>query len=296
MRVGAIDIGTNTVRLLVADVVDGVVHELAREVEVVGLGAGVDRTRQISEESLERAASALERFAGIMRPFAPERARAIATSATRDAHNRDAVLDRLEAASGVRPDVIGGDEEATLSFVGATLGRNESCLVIDPGGGSTEFVFGTEAPEYALSVDIGSVRLTDRCLPDHPASAEDLTAAREHAAGLFAAVTAPGRADTVVGVAGTFTTLATLHRGAPASSRVDGTVLTVQMVDELVDRLGGLTVEETAALPSLDPRRAPVILGGAIVVSEALRRVDASEVVVSERDSLDGIALGLSRA
>ena len=292
MRVAAVDIGSNTVRLLVRDGN----AELERHTDVVGLGTGVDATGVLSEAAMERAAAVLSGYGDQIRGHLVERVRAVATSASRDATNAGPFLDRVGGLLGVRPEVITGDEEAALSFRGASVGVPGvgPALVIDPGGGSTEFVFGDGAVDYSCSIDIGSVRLTDRMLSDRPASEAAVSAARDHVAGLFSAVRLPGAPQRVIGVAGTFTSLAAIHIGLERydRDRVHATAMTLTDLEGLVHRLAGLTVAETAAIPSLDPKRAPVLLAGAVVATEAVRLAGGS-VVVSEFDLLDAVADGL---
>jgi exopolyphosphatase/guanosine-5'-triphosphate,3'-diphosphate pyrophosphatase len=304
VRVAAVDIGTNTVRLLVADVTAaGEVTWLRRSAVVTRLGQGVDRTGGFAPEAVERTIAALAGLGEEARSAGCRIARAVATSATRDASDRETFLDRAEAALGFRPEVIDGDEEAALAFAGATTGAAGArpFLVIDPGGGSTEFVLGEDHPVYAVSVDIGSVRLTERLLPRHPATGDDVATAARHVDDLLAAaVMLPRRPGTVIGVAGTFTNLASLHLDLPAydPDAVHGTVLGADDLATLVARLATMTVAEVAALPAIDPGRAPVLLGGAIVAEQSLAHVGADRIRVSERDNLDGIAasLGISRA
>jgi exopolyphosphatase / guanosine-5'-triphosphate,3'-diphosphate pyrophosphatase len=191
---------------------------------------------------------------------------------------------------GVRPDVISGEEEARLAYAGATAGRADEPVVIDIGGGSTEFVFADATDISAVSVDIGSVRLTDRLLPNRPAAYPELEAASEHVAGLFEDLDLPlGRP--AVGVAGTWTSLAAIHAGSAES--VHGATLDRVTVDRLVARLAASTVAGTSTLSGLDPARAPVILGGAVIAREAMRRLRVPAVTVSERDLLDGVVAGL---
>jgi exopolyphosphatase/guanosine-5'-triphosphate,3'-diphosphate pyrophosphatase len=222
---------------------------------------------------------------------------AVATSATRDAANASELLDGVEARIGVRPDVISGDEEAALSFAGATATIDDPgpYLVIDVGGGSTEFVYGARAPEYSVSIDIGSVRITERAVPSRPAPPHEVVAAREQTGRLFTAFAPPGRPGTVIGVGGTFTSLAAIDSALPSYDRavVDGYELTHDDLVALVARLMMLTVAETAAIPTLDPQRAPVILGGAIVAERALAAAGAGRLLVGEHDLLDGLAMRL---
>lgn len=289
MRVGAIDIGTNTVRMLVRD---GHV-EMARRVEVVGLGEGVDATGVLSGAAMDRAAAMLGEYGAAMRALGVERMRAVATSACRDAANADEFLDRIAATLGVRPTVIDGDEEAALSFRGATgaLGGDGPSLVIDIGGGSTEFVFGERSIAYSRSLDIGSVRLTDRLLSERPASSERVAAAARHVAEAIATVRLPEEPRRVIGVAGTFTALAGVHLALETydRTRVHASTLGVSDLDDLVDRMSRLTIAETAGLPSMDPKRAPVLLAGAVIAAEAIRHIGQA-AIVSEYDLLDALA------
>jgi exopolyphosphatase/guanosine-5'-triphosphate,3'-diphosphate pyrophosphatase len=239
----------------------------------------------------------LAAYGTALRSAGAERVLAVATSATRDAANRDEFLDAAEGVLGVRPEVISGDAEARLSFRGATAGLPGPApyLVIDPGGGSTEFVLGESVPGFVASVDIGSVRITERALPGRPAPHSDLLAAASSVEAMFRAVDLPDTPGTVVGVGGTYTSLAAIALDLPRYDRlqVHRSVLSLDDLTSLAARLAGLTIEETAAIPSLDPARAPVILGGAIVAEAALRRSGRREVTVSEADILDGIALRL---
>jgi len=302
VRVAAVDIGTNTVRLLVADVTaGGDVTWLHRRAMVTRLGQGVDATGTFSCEAVDRTVAALAELGDEARTRGWRIARAVATSATRDVADRDVFLDRAESVLGFRPEVIDGDEEAALAFAGATMGGggDPPFLVIDPGGGSTEFVLGDDHPVYAASVDIGSVRLTERSLPRHPAPAGDVAAAGRHVDDLLAAgVRLPHRPQTVIGVAGTFTSLAALHLDLPAydPDAVHGTVLDADDLKGLVARLALMSIDEVAVLPAIDPGRAPVLLGGAVVAERSLAHVGAPQITVSERDNLDGIAAGLYRS
>ncbi len=297
MRVAAVDIGTNSTRLLVAEPGEPGLRWIERRTVVTGLGKGVDAAGRLSRDAIDRTVGVLAAYGAAMRGAGTERTLAVATSATRDAANRDEFLDRAEQALGMRPEVISGDTEARLSFRGATAGlpSGGSFLVIDPGGGSTEFVFGTALPEMAVSIDIGSVRITERSLPHRPASTADLLAAAAHVESLFAPIELPGLPDVVVGVGGTYTSLGAIALDLPQYDRlaVHHSVMSVDMLGLLITRLGEMGVEQTAAIPSLDPARAPVILGGAIVAEAALRRSGRREMTVSESDILDGIALEL---
>lgn len=284
MRVGVVDIGTNSMRLLITDGVD----EFGRWVEVTGLGKGVDQTGRLSQAAIEATVSVLERYGKTMDEALTGRRLAIATSASRDAANREAFFDRCEEALGVRPTLISGEEEARLAFEGASSGLRVSgpLLVSDIGGGSTEVVWDAGS----VSADIGSVRLTDRVLNERPAAADDVAEARSLVRLLLAEV--PDVSGRLVGVAGTWTSLAAIDLDLPAydRERVHGHVMARERLESLVRSLSGLTLKETEAIPSLDPKRAPVILAGAVVAAAVMEHLDASEVIVSERDTLDGAA------
>lgn len=282
----AIDIGTNSMRLLIVDD-EGV--ERVRVARVTGLGRGVDAARRFDPEAVQRTLDVFADFRRSCDVHGVEQRRAVATSAARDAEDREVFLQRAEAALGIRPEIISGEEEAELAYRGATAGRDGRFVVIDIGGGSTEFV--TDSGQlHAVSVDIGSVRLTDRLLPARPAAFDDLQRASEHVGELFEAVRVPAGLP-VIGVAGTWTSLAAIARGGTGS--VHDAVVDRVTADRLVGRLAASTVEETAALPGLDPARAPVILAGAVIARQAMRRLGADTVTVSERDLLDGVIAGL---
>jgi len=299
VRVAAGDIGTNSTRLLIAEVAGGRVVPVERRVVVTGLGAGVDRSGFLGEAGMALTLGVLAGHRSAAAAAGVAALRVVATAAVRAATgNREEFLDRAEAALGVRPEVIGGPEEAVLSFEGATgsLARPGPYLVIDVGGGSTEFVFGAAVPESVASADLGSRRVTERFLPSAPAGPGEVAAAEEAVARAFAAVALLGAPATVVGVGGTFTALAGIALGLEAYDprQVHGSVLSQAALDDLVGRLAGMTPEAIAFLPSLDPARAPVLLGGAIVAAAALRRSGGTGVVVSEADLLDAIARRLA--
>lgn len=300
MRVAAVDIGTNTTRLLIAEVAGDQVIRLDRRATVTRLGQGVDAGRTLLPGAIRRTVTVLSGYAEAMREAGCDRVRAVATSATRDAANRNEFLDAAVAALGVRPEMITGEEEAQLSFSGTTAGAAGSppYLVIDLGGGSTEFVLGTESPRYLVSVDIGSVRLTEQALPEHPASLAEVAGARRRVDDVLAAgVALPETPGTALGVGGTFTSLAAMHLELETydADRVHGTRLDIDDLVGLVERLARLTIAETEAIPALDPARAPVLLGGAVVAEQAVRHSGAVAIVVSEHDILDGIVRSLVR-
>ncbi|HEU5469970.1 MAG TPA: Ppx/GppA phosphatase family protein [Actinophytocola sp.] len=314
-RVAAIDCGTNSIRLLVADLTrrdDGScwLRDVHREMRIVRLGEGVDATGRLAVAALMRTRDALADYALIARRKGAQRVRMVATSATRDASNRDEFFAMTENVLGVRAEVITGDEEARLSFTGA-VGDLEPddgpFLVADVGGGSTELVLGTwdgtqAAIKAARSVDIGCVRITERCLRGDPPTAEEIAAGRELTARILAeAFTAVpvGDARTWVGVAGTITTLSAVALGL-AEYDADRTHLSRLSTDEIARTAQGLLAQshdERAANPVIHPGRVDVIGGGALitqVLAEELRaRADITQLLVSEHDILDGIALSL---
>jgi exopolyphosphatase/guanosine-5'-triphosphate,3'-diphosphate pyrophosphatase len=286
VKYAAVDIGTNSMRLLMVQHVGEGLVELGRYERVTGLGQGVDASGTLAEEAIDRSLLALAEFGGRMKKQDVGRRRAVATSAARDAANREQFFDRAELALGVRPELIAGEDEAALAFAGATAGISlpEPYLVVDVGGGSTEFV----TAGGGRSFDIGSVRLTERILIDRPATAEQLAKARGQVGETFLAVTT--FAGTVIGVAGTWTSLARIER---PDGDAHLSTLTIAKVTALVERLSGLTVDATAALPGLDPARAPVILAGAVVAEGAMAAIGAPSVTISEHDLLDGVVAGL---
>jgi exopolyphosphatase/guanosine-5'-triphosphate,3'-diphosphate pyrophosphatase len=287
VNVGVVDIGTNSMRLLITNRVG----EVGRWVEVTGLGRGVDRTGALSPEAIQDSLVALARFGSRMDSEGVESRIAIATSASRDASNREMFFDLAESALGVRPILITGEREARLAYAGAarTTGLEPPLVVSDIGGGSTEFV----TAEAALSVDVGSVRLTERAIPSRPPRAAELATARAMVDKLFAEVDLV--VGTLVGVAGTWTSLAAIAQELPRYSRdlVEGYRLTKVGLEGVIEMLVGKTLEETAAIPSLDPKRAPVILAGSLVACGVVDALGVDEVLVSEHDTLDGAAMEL---
>ncbi|MER7909270.1 Ppx/GppA phosphatase family protein [Streptomyces sp. NPDC096068] len=302
-RVAGIDCGTNSIRLLVADVhpETGELVELDRRMTIVRLGQGVDRTGRLAPEALERTFAACREYAAVIRELGAERIRFVATSASRDAENRDDFVRGVVEILGVEPEVITGDQEAAFSFAGATgeLPGTETYLVVDIGGGSTEFVTGTDHVQAARSVDIGCVRLTERHVRHDPPTAEeaeairaDVRAALDQAAGAVPIDTA----DVLVGLAGSVTTVAAIALGLPEydSEKVHHSRISAEQVAEVTDRLLASTHDERAAIPVIHPGRVDVIVAGALVLREIVERVGAREVVVSEHDILDGIALSVA--
>ena len=305
-RVAAIDCGTNSIRLLVADVDPdaGMLVDLVRTMEVVRLGQGVDRTGRLAPEALARTFAACDRYAAQLSSLGAERLRFVATSASRDAENRDEFVAGVVERFGVEPAVVSGEEEARLSFAGATrelVGREEGpFLVVDIGGGSTEFVLGSSSPSAAVSVDVGCVRMTERHLHGDPPSFAEVAAARADVAAAVdrAAAAVPfGQARTLVGLAGTVTTLAAMDAGIPAyDARVTHHYrLAATAVHDLAERLLAATRAERAAVPVMHPGRVDVIGAGALVLQVILERTGLPSVLVSEHDILDGIAWSAAR-
>jgi exopolyphosphatase/guanosine-5'-triphosphate,3'-diphosphate pyrophosphatase len=297
-RVAAIDCGTNSIRLLVADLDPdtGELHDLDRRMTIVRLGQGVDRTGRLAPEALERTFAACRDYAGIIASHGAGRLRFVATSASRDAENRDEFVDGVRAILGVEPEVISGDEEAELSFTGATRELSSAegpYLVFDLGGGSTEFVLGTDRVEAARSVDIGCVRMTER----HGADTDAMRADIERALDLAAATVPLTGAATLVGLAGTVTTVAAIALELPAydSVAIHHSRIPLERVREVTGMLLSSTPEQRAAIPSMHPGRVDVIGAGALVLLAVMERSGASELVVSEHDILDGIAWSVAR-
>ena len=307
MRVGAIDCGTNSIRLLVADVDGPDLREVVREMTVVRLGEGVDRTGAFSQAALDRTFAACDDYAATLDRIGVERLRFVATSASRDVSNRSAFFDGVRERLGVAPEVISGAEEARLSFRGAVEGLPPGrvampTLVVDIGGGSTEFVLGgrglTIDVEAAVSVNIGCVRMTERHLHGDPPSDEEIARVESDVAAALdeAAAAVPlERARSLVGVAGTVTTLVALIHGLPAydPAEIHGREATLPEIDELTERLLAMPRAERAALPVMHPGRVDVIGGGALVLRAIMRRTGLP-VIASETDILDGVARSLA--
>jgi exopolyphosphatase/guanosine-5'-triphosphate,3'-diphosphate pyrophosphatase len=306
-RVAAIDCGTNSIRLLVADIdVDaGTLRDIDRRMEIVRLGQDVDRTGRFAPDALERTIDACRGYADVVRATGAERLRFVATSASRDVSNRDEFAAGVLGALGVAPEVVTGDEEAALSFAGATRelagGVAEPVLVVDIGGGSTEFVLGTGTVRAARSVDIGCVRMTERHLHSDPPTAPEVAAARADidAAISLAHDTVPlDQAQTLVGLAGSVTTVAAMALDLPRyqPERIHHARITADDVRLISARLLSMDHDARAALPFMHPGRVDVIGAGALVLAALLDRVPVGEVVVSEHDILDGIAWSLTSA
>jgi exopolyphosphatase/guanosine-5'-triphosphate,3'-diphosphate pyrophosphatase len=337
-RVAAVDCGTNSVRLLIADISGTELTELERRMEIVRLGQGVDKTGRLAPEALERTFTAMRGYAKLIEGHGVERVRVVATSATRDAANRDEFVRGVVEIFGVEPEVISGDEEARLSFTGATkdlaaLRPMRPYLVVDIGGGSTEFVLGTGDVEAARSVDIGCVRMTERHLRSDPPSPEQVAAAVADIDAALAAVRSgaettparaaelvdadgvpldpnappppaapplPGvpieRARTLVGLAGSVTTVAGIALDLPEydPERIHLSRLKARQVHEVTRMLLHSTHDERAKIGVMHPGRVDVIGAGALILDRIMREYGFADLVVSEHDILDGIAWSLA--
>ncbi len=305
--VAAIDCGTNAVRLLVAEVdPEGRLVEHTRLMRIVRLGEGVDRTGAFSGPALARTFEALDEYADVISRLGVERTRFVATSASRDVSNRAEFATGVEQRIGVPPEVISGHEEAALSFTGAVRGLppgliERPALVVDIGGGSTEFVLGGSSPRYSASVDIGCVRMTERHLTDDPPTAEQLA---RTAGDIEAAISAAGRlvpfdqAACLVGLAGSVTTVAAMAMSLDRydASVLHGSVVSAEEVSSVTSRLLAMTRAERAALPFMHPGRVDVIGGGAMILRAVMSAGRFASVVVSETDILDGIVYSLPSA
>jgi exopolyphosphatase/guanosine-5'-triphosphate,3'-diphosphate pyrophosphatase len=298
-RVAAVDMGTNSIRLLVAEERDGDVVELARDLVITRLGEGVDRTGHIDPRALRRTTDVMERYARRARALGVERIRVGATSAVRDATDRRLFEAAFARITGEAPEVLTGEEEARLSFLGATTGLEvqRPVLVFDIGGGSTEVILGDEGVTAAVSVDVGSVRLTERVGPADPPTEEDVGQMRRLAAEGLAGAEVP-RGRTLVGVAGTTTTVRAISLGLERydPEAIHGSTLSREDAERVAARLATMTVAERAALPVMPPGREDVIVAGAQILLEILERWSGPQgCVVSERDILDGLAIEMVR-
>jgi exopolyphosphatase/guanosine-5'-triphosphate,3'-diphosphate pyrophosphatase len=303
MRVAAIDCGTNSIRLLIADIDGGNFREVVRDMEIVRLGQGVDQTGQFHPDAIARTLAAVDKFAAEIAKRGVEKIRFCATSATRDATNRHLFVDGVRERLGIEPEVISGDEEAALSFAGAIKDLSPSdgpFLVVDIGGGSTEFVFGTSTVEAARSVNIGCVRMTERHFASDPASNQQIEAARidiQAAIAQAAEVVPITKATTLVAVAGTATTVAAAALDLPEYDRyaIHLSRVSAQQTHDAATMFATKNREQRLALGYMHPGRVDVIAAGSLVLSEIVKATGAAEFVASESDILDGMAYSLAR-
>jgi exopolyphosphatase/guanosine-5'-triphosphate,3'-diphosphate pyrophosphatase len=285
VRVAAVDLGTNSTRLLVADISNGSVDEIARRLQITRLGEGVDERHRLLPLPISRVRNCLSEFRRELESLGAERTLAIATSAFRDAENGEAFLGEIEWSYGFETQLLTGHEEALLTFRGVTAGREveKGTLIVDVGGGSTELVLGGPGGvSFHTSLDLGCVRMTERYGDDLEACAAQVRSALPDL-----------EPRSAIGVAGTVTALAALDLGLVEydAEQVHGHVLSREAVEEQLERLAALPLEERRRVPGLEPERAPVIVAGAVIVREVLARYGLDSLEASERDILDGAAL-----
>jgi exopolyphosphatase/guanosine-5'-triphosphate,3'-diphosphate pyrophosphatase len=302
-RLAGVDIGTNSVRLLVADVdghdpADARIDIIDRRMRITRLGQSVNATRRLQPDAIERTVAVLREYRAAMEEHGVSALRATATSAARDATNRDDFFGPAIDALGVEPELLSGEEEARLSFLGATaeLGDEPApYLVVDIGGGSTEFVLGTSKPEGLVSVDVGCVRVTEQFLASDPPTPEELSAAvsvvRDHLADVARELPGISEAQTLVGLAGTITTVAAIEQGLPEydRERIHHFRLSKAATEDVFRTLALEPADVRRHNPGLEPGRVDVIVGGVIVLVSILRAFGFDEVLVSEADILDGL-------
>ncbi len=300
-RVAAIDCGTNSLRLLIAEIAGDRLRDVVRRMEVVRLGAGVDRTGRLAPDALERTLRVLSDYAAQCDRYGVERSRMVATSATRDASNQAEFVTGVHEILGVEPEVLTGSEEAALSFLGATRELAGSAavrapyLVVDIGGGSTEFALGADAAEASISTDVGCVRLTERHFAADPPVREHVAAAAadvDRALEEVREVLDPRRAASLLGLAGTVTTVAGIALDLPGydPDRIHHSRLPARDVHRIASDLLAAGHDERAAIPVMHPGRVDVIAAGALILDRIVAGFGFAEVVVSEHDILDGIA------
>ncbi len=303
-RVAAIDIGTNSVRLLVAESMadqPGLIT-LDRQMRITRLGQGVDATHALAADSIDRTVRVLSEYRIIIDNFGVTNVRATATSAARDATNSDEFFTQVHAALGVTPELLSGEAEAQLSFAGATAGLTNPApyLTIDIGGGSTEFVFGNTEPESLCSLNIGCVRITERWLSSDPYAPEELANAvsdvRDELSQVATAIPQLSEARTVLGLAGTLSTVAAVDQGLAEydRDRIHHFCVTRAIAEDVFRTLALESLSERKTNPGLEPERAEVIVGGLIVLVATIRAFGIEEILVSEADILDGLASSIA--
>jgi exopolyphosphatase/guanosine-5'-triphosphate,3'-diphosphate pyrophosphatase len=285
MRVGVVDLGTNSTRLLVADVDDGHVEDVARRLTITRLGEGVDERRKLLPAPVARVRNVLSDYRRELEQLGAERVLAIGTSAVRDADNGEAFLGEVEWSYGFKSRLLSGEEEAELTRRGVANGRalGDETVVLDVGGGSTELITAHER----VSIDLGCVRLTERHLHSDPPRREEL----DYAARAVREALPDWSLRDAIGVAGTVTTLAALELGEYDKERIHGYRISRESVERQLERLASLPLAERRELPGLEPARAPVIVAGALIVREVLDRYGLDHLEASERDLLHGAAL-----
>jgi exopolyphosphatase / guanosine-5'-triphosphate,3'-diphosphate pyrophosphatase len=290
-RVAAVDLGTNSTRLLVADVENGRLDEVSRRLTITRLGEGVDERRRLLPVPIARVRNCLAEYRRELESLGAERTLCIATSSVRDAENGEAFLGEVEWSYGFATRLLSGEEEAAMMIRGVTSGRPplDGVLVVDIGGGSTELVLAeTGDVAFSTSLDVGCVRITERFLGSDPPSRPELAAAGAYVRSLLPELAATA----AIGVAGTVTTLATLDLGDSEydPERTHGHRLPLASVEEQLERLAAMTTDERVGVPGIEPGRASVIVAGIVVLREVMRAYGLEEIEVSERDVLHGAA------
>jgi len=305
MILGAIDIGTNSVRLLVAEKNDGW-HDLLRMVEVTRLGEDVNRTKVIKPEAMNRTLDVLTKYKDLMDRHGVEKSKVISTSAMRDAKNSSEFISLTKERLGLKIEVISGEEEGRLTFSGATgqdslVSKGALALVVDVGGGSTEYIYGRDQEVYgATSLDIGSVRLSELFLKHDPPLEEELVEVRKMirkvADPVFSEIAAQNP-SVMIAVAGTATQLSAVEYGVEPydPEKIHGSKITLPQLKALIARLSSLPLEERKKVKGMHPQRADVIIPGALILEETLEALGLPEMVVGERDILDGVIYSLDR-
>ncbi len=305
-RVAAVDIGTNSTRLLVADVSgpgrDAQLTTIDRRTRITRLGQGVNQSRRLDPEAIARTLKVLTEYQAVIAANDVTRVRMTATSASRDATNRDEFFDPVEQLMGQRPELLSGEEEASAEFIGATAGLTEPepYLVVDVGGGSTEFIAGVAEPAELMSIDVGCVRLTEQFLHSDPPSPEELSVAvsvvRDHLTDVDRAVTGAAHAKTLIGTAGTAWTMGAIELGVDASEseRIHHFRLSRVAAEEIFRTLATEPISRRKHNPGLEPGRVDVIVGGVIVIVSVMRHWGFDEMLISEADILDGLARSIA--
>ena len=303
MRVAAVDLGTNSTRLLVADVTDSRVEEITRRLTITRLGEGVDARRRLLPLPIARVRNCLSSYRQELEALGAERTLAVGTSAVRDAENGEAFLGEIEWSYGFTTRLLEGEEEALMTFQGVTLGRplDHATVVVDVGGGSTELIAGDSAGlDFRTSLDLGCVRLTERLLPSDPPSPHELESCAAYVRAMLGERLPDdlrARTRQAIGVAGTVTTLAALDLGLSEydPGPIHGHRIPAAAVGRQLERLAAKPLAERRLVPALEPERAPVIVAGAVIVREVLAHFGLDALEASEHDLLHGAALEASR-
>ena len=303
MRVAAIDCGTNSIRLLIADIEGTNFREIYRTMEIVRLGQGVDQNKAFHPDAITRTLAAVDLFVQEIAKRGVEHIRFCATSATRDASNRELFINGVKERLGIEPEVISGEEEARLSFIGATkefAPSDAPFLVVDIGGGSTEFVYGHSEVEFAKSVNIGCVRMTERNIHSDPPAADEIENARrdiQEAIAIAAAIVPITKAKTLIAVAGTATSVAASALELKEYDRhaIHLARISAEQTHHVALTFAAMNAEQRSHVGFLHPGRADVFAAGSLVLSEVMKATGAKEFVASEADILDGIAFSLAR-